>query len=256
MGKSLGVLAGLKRLVRQNKRTDLAQSEARDTESAALKKMREANEALDYSDYLRETGGADTDAAYAEAMREAERDHLEGQVGYGRSGEAMRRAGLRDSGYAAYLAEENDRRRTEARQDADSVLRAARLEQESGYAAYLAAYKKQQESRMSTAIRTLLSENFESADDAYKYALSIGLSDERAQTVRDMSAAYGSDGYRGASLSARITMLNYISRSRMSYEEAYRYALALGAPEETAEEIARYAEESSSALIDFANGVE
>ncbi len=253
--KALKVITGLRSLARLKERREREEENKKEQESTELSRMRNANEALGYADYLRENGTEGADSAYLEAMREAEREHAEGQIGYGRKGEAIREAGLGGSGYAAYLEAENARRKNEASEAAASEKRKEQLKLEGGYADYLAAYKKQQESKMSTAVRTILSENFESPEDAYRYALSIGLADERAKTVRDMSEAYGSDGYRNASLSARITMLNYISRSRMSYEEAYRYALALGAPEETAEQIARFAETSGEGLLDFANGI-
>ena len=247
-------LTSLARLARLRKRTQREENERAAQESTELARKKKENEAADYAQYLRESGKESPDGAYLEALRKAEQAHALGAAEYGKSGEALRETGLLGSGYAAYLTAENARRRSEAERNAESKRLSEQLKLEGGYANYLAAHTKEQESRMNSAVKTILSENFESPEDAYRYALSIGLTDDRAKTVRDMSRAHGSDGYRSASLSARLSMLDYITRARMSYEEAYRYALALGAPEETAEQIARYAEASGEGVRELTNG--
>ena len=243
----------MKRLKRLKKRAENAATVGSDGD-ISLERMRRANRALGYAEFVKQNAGEEPTADYHEAMRKAARAYGEGGAGYGQTGEALAGAGLSGSGYAAYLDDENERTRKETEAAADRERREGELALERSYGEYLAKHARGQESRMTTAVRTLLSDNFADAEDAYRYALSIGLEDGRAETVREMSAAYGADGYRDASLSARIAMLNYISRSHMGYEEAYRYALALGAPEETAERIARYAESSGDALADWADG--
>lgn len=233
--------------------TDSAGTKEQESEDTLLETLRRQNGAKSYADFISESYGTEPRLAHERALSDAAREYSESAVGYGRRGEALADAGLMDSGYAAYLEQERERAFDEAKLEANRELRAWESLAKQGYAKYLEEYRKTQESRMSSAVRILLSDNFGSGEQAYRYGLSIGLEDERAQMLRDMSEAYGADQFRDSTLSARINMLNNITGKHMSYEQAYRYALALGAPEETAERIARYAESSTNEILDWLN---
>ncbi len=231
-----------------------AAADAVKADEALYSQLLDRNREKSYADFVSENYGNAALEAEEKAVSEAVRSYDTDAVGYGRRGEMMAKAGLRDSGYAAYLTREREKALSLAKEGAKRERREIESEAKRSYGEYLKKYEKGQESRMQSAVKMLLNDNFTDGEDAYRYALALGLSGERAEMLRDMSTAYGADGYRDAGLSDRIEMLRYITGRHMDYEQAYRYALALGAPEETAERIAHYAESAADPIGDFLGG--
>ena len=221
-----------------------------------LEKLKKSNRALDYGSYLASAYETDARTLYGDALDAAAKKRSLGKAGYGSSGEALSALGLSRSGYADYLGSENERAYERALDEARDAYRIEEGERARSYKEYLAGYEKQQKSKLSAGVKQMLANNFESADEAYRYALAVGMDEERASLLREMSAAYGASGFRRSSLASRIAVLENISRGYMSDDEAYQYALALGAPEETAEQIARFAEvREYGSLIDWAEKI-
>ncbi len=221
-----------------------------------LEGLAEANRALDYAAYLESAYEKDARTLYGEALDAATKKKSLGRVGYGRSGEQLSALGLSRSGYADYLTAQNERAYETALTEAEDAYRTEENERAKSYKNYLADYEKQQKSKLSAGVKQMLANNFDSSDEAYRYALAVGMDAERAELLRQMSAAYGAGSFRRSSLANRISILENISRGYMDYDEAYQYALALGAPEETAEQIARFAEISDyGALTDWAEKI-
>ena len=198
------------------------------------------NRPKSYSEYL---SSALTEAkeSYRAANEAAELRRARATAGYGETGERIGRAGLSVSGYADYLTKqaESDYRGelADARESYDAEVRRGEAE----YAKYLDRHEAAETQILQNAIRKMTSDKIEGYEEGYRYAVTSGLSGERAELFARMCDAYGNRDFRTLGTSARISMLREIMYNGLDYDSAYLYARALGASGGTAKRIAEYA---------------
>lgn len=193
------------------------------------------NRALDYVEWVR-AYGSDPTEEYTDALHDAERAYRAANVKGGRAGERLSQAGLERSGYADYLAAEREMAYKRAREDADQALERDGAREQRQYRRYLAEWNENQDKLLASAVKGMLSMEFTSSDTAYRYASSLGLSDERARHAAELTLAVGSDMANG--MKERYEILRGIINSGVTPETAYQLARACGMPPETAKQLA------------------
>lgn len=173
--------------------------------------------------------------AYADALLAADRRYETSRPGYGRSGEALFRSGLDDSGYAAYLAGVAYATRQSEKSEAQKTLR---RDAGKGYAAYLTQKEKERQTAMANVTGKLLQYGITDSDAAYTLALQYGLGTADARRTAESAAGLHASG------DLRRTVLRNLVSLGMRAEYGMQYAMACGLSEEEADEIARVAETS------------
>jgi hypothetical protein len=215
--------------------------EAKNERLDALTEAKErANRPKSYGEYLK-TRLADAGAAYAEAMRSAEKKRLRSLGGYGSRGESLAKGGLVTSGYADYLREEAERRFDGESIAAESALADEKEKGRRDYASYLEREDAKEDEILRSAIRKMASSGIESYEEGYRFGVAEGLSGDRAELFARMCDAYGNRSFRGIDSDARISLLREIMQNGLDRESAYLYARAVGASSATAKKIAEFA---------------
>lgn len=173
---------------------------------------------------------------------------LTGGAEYGRQGERLAERGLSDSGYARYLSEIKERKKSELMSKKGAPVDHT----DSGYGEYLAKYVSNAESLYAkenesdakirdqvarereryenlrlTVSNKIVSEGLINYDRAYDYAISMGLSDKDASVIARESS-------ETARKNAKLAVLERIVTNNLSPAKAFVYAQSYGLSEEDA----------------------
>lgn len=187
-----------------------------------------------YADWLMKNG-VNAEKIYREAQSVINSDYARALAGYGKNAEGLHRLGLTGSGYSDYLNGKaysvmQSQKQKALSEYVDNVRKNAK-----GYSDYIADLTKAQDEKIRKTINDITSKGLINFDDAYNYAVSIGLTGDDAKAA----AKGGSDAARGA---LKEEIMKTVGKSAFTKNEAYNYSLGLGLTEEEAAEIAAYAE--------------
>ena len=196
-----------------------------------------------YSQYLTEQGDM-TEARYAEAVNEAQKEYDRAKAGYGRSGEALSKRGLNGSGYAAFLDSNAYSELQNSKREAEKARNTAERKNRSAYAEYLENTDKAENRLFTDTVDDIYRYGSNDYDSSYKLAISAGLDKEMAKHAAEIGMALAKEEEKSEepkkaviSTSTRRVLLSEILSKRYYGERAYAFLIACGLEEEDAKTI-------------------
>ena len=200
-----------------------------------------------YSQYLREIGDT-SEADYAEAVNEAEKEYDRARSGYGMTGELLGRKGLNGSGYASYLDANAYSELQNSKREAEKARSDTQKKNRSSYGSYLQNEESEQNRLFGDTVDSIYKYGSDNNDAAYKLAVASGLDEESARHAVDIATALSKKEEAPEeiekdtlSVSTRRTLLGELISRGLSGDNALAFLIACGVEEEVAEEIAEAA---------------
>ncbi len=187
-----------------------------------------------YERWLR-LNGVDSYGIYSDALRDINADYSRERSNYGAVAERLGRLGLSSAGYSDYVNGKAYSEMQKSKEAARADLASNEAKNRKGYGQYLEARAKEAKSDYTKAIEKITDADIMSYDEAFKYAVSLGLDEENAA----LAAKAANDAVRKK---ARAAVLSVIVNQRYNYKQAAAYAASLGLGEEEAAELAEYAD--------------
>ncbi|MCQ2385328.1 MAG: hypothetical protein MJ078_01435 [Clostridia bacterium] len=202
-----------------------------------------------------EAYGEETEEAYAEDLRNADAAYRRGKAEYGSQAASLMDRGLSQSGYREYLDGVAYAGKQTAKIRAESEKRRKETANRKGYAAYLtqktaeaeqeaSATEKQSEAAkeaysktVTNAFLRLVSQKIEDTRLAEAFLTNLGVDEETARSLAEMSKEIGFNTTSKVSAAIRYAIENYYR-----YDTAYKYAKAQGMTDEVAKKVAQAAQ--------------
>lgn len=142
-------------------------------------------------------------------------------AGYGASGEALMRDGIKESGYSDYLSDKAAVTLDSVGEAADKLYKEKKLDALRSYGEYLADEEKASATLRQRVLREVLNSDMMHYDDVYSYAVTAGLGKSDAKAVAELTMI------RETRNSLRDILDRVLSHG-YDNETALRYALAAG----------------------------
>ena len=189
--------------------------------------------ALDYSNFLK---NKDYSAAgdYTRALIKAKNDLLRSRSEYGKRAESLHTEGLSNSGFADYLNRSiaHGMRKTSA--ELESGLLTGLREESEKYREYAEAEQQKEASGYTGAVNKIVSSGTLDYDTAYKTAIGLGLSEDRA-------AQAAKKGVEAAKDKLKKQILSRIIINNLTSQQTKLYAEQMGLDAQEANKLAEYA---------------
>ena len=198
-----------------------------------LKDEAKKNAKKSYAEWLVDRGSTAKDD-YISAAASARIDAMRSKPSYGAMGESLASRGLSDSGYAAYLEKKKENRAAEINEALRKDYSIATAEQKGEYFDYSKQYDENADRLGSSVIEALKKSKTLSYEDAYLYAVNLGLSKENA-------AAAAKSGVEAARNIVKGEVVDKIISKRLTYDETKSLATGLGLEEEDAKRLGEFA---------------
>ncbi len=183
-------------------------------------------------------GENDARGSFLKASADINNSFVKSGGGYGRYAESLAKRGLNLSGYADYIKKHAERERGEKLESALSSAIGTEYKNLQKYRSYVEKINtekaKEKENKINKVTAALEGTNILSYDDAYNYALSEGLDENTAEAAAKNAVLQNSR-------KVRQNIIKIILNKRLSAEETFVYATALGLDEPAAAELAEYA---------------
>ena len=187
-----------------------------------------------YADWAAKNLPSIKEDAY-EKKRDADRDYARSLSGYGTRGASIYTAGLKGSGYAAYLDSLKKKNYLSRNEALDGKLAADSAYSREKYAEYIGDLDEKEALLYSKTLEDLISSKVINYEEAYDIALKSGLSDRRAR-----------DAARESTVTVRskkkAEIINSIVRDKLTKEQTQLLATAGGLTETETNELANLAE--------------
>ncbi len=168
---------------------------------------------------------------------------------YGAVADNLDDLGLQNSGYEDYIRQNEADAVTLARQNMQKYSPQSETALK-GYAHYLENVQKNNASMRRQLLYRLTSPKAGDEETSYNLALLYGMSDEDARNLSRVATEFRESGVKN-----KYEIMNYIIDRGFMYDEAYAYALAMGADDDKARTIANAADKINGAqkkeLIDI-----
>ena len=188
----------------------------------------------DYERWLR-ANGVDSYGIYSDALRDINTDYNRQRANYGATAERLNKLGLSSAGYSDYADGHAYSEMQKSKEKARISLAANEAKNRKGYGEYVAAKAKEAKSDYSKAVKELTDASIMDYDEAFDYALSMGLDEDGA----DLAAKAANEAVRKK---ARTSVLSVIVNRRYNYKQTVAYATSLGLSEQEAAELGEYAD--------------
>lgn len=188
-----------------------------------------------YSEWLRKNGTS-AENIYQRGIQGTEAEYKSSLPSYGALAENLAGGGLSGGGYEKYLRDMSEKN---YKAEKNSALNNMLKTMEKNLEDYKSETEEKDTSKpmsYTTALYYLDREKFPNYDDAYSFALDIGLDEETA----DRAAKYVSDKYRKK---IKEEILKSIVNKSLTESQTRKYAEGLNLPEEDIEELCAYAKE-------------
>ena len=187
-----------------------------------------------YERWLR-ANGADSYGIYSDALKDISTDYLRQRSNYGAVAEKLGELGLSSAGYSDYVNGKAYSEMQKSKEGARAAFALNEANNRKGYADYLEAKAKETKSDYSKAVEKITDASIMNYDEAFEYAVSMGLAKETAA----LAAKAANDAVRKK---ARTSVLSVIVNQRYNYKQTVAYATSLGLSEEEAAELGEYAD--------------
>ncbi len=190
-----------------------------------------------YESWLR-ANGINAEKIYFDTVRDIESDYQRELSGHGSRAEALAGLGLTGSGYSDYLSGKAYSEMQKGKQDARSTYAENKRKNISGYQSYIKDYKEAEDKSIKAVVKAIGNDGIVDYDTAYRYAVSLGLSEESASAAAKTASDY-------AVKTLRSSVMKRILSQGLGKTQAINYALGLGLSENDANELGEYAREIS-----------
>ena len=181
------------------------------------------------------SNGVNSYGIYSDAMRDINADYNRQRSNYGAAAEKLGCLGLNAAGYSDYVNGKAYSEMQKSKEAARASFASNEANNRKGYGEYLEAKAKEAKSEYSKAIEKITDGGIMNYDEAYEYAVSMGLGNEAAA----LAAKSASDAVRKK---VRASVLSVIVNQRYNYKQTVAYATSLGLTEEEAKELGEYAD--------------
>ena len=191
-----------------------------------------------YSQFLNERGDM-SEANYAQAVNEAQKEYDRARSGYGKQGELLGRKGLGGSGYASFLDSNAYSELQNSKREAQKARNIAETKNRSAYASYLENADSARDKLVGNAIDDIYRYGSDDYETSYKLAIASGLDKETAKYAAEIGSALRGDAATESektkvSIGTRRTLLGELISGRFTGENAVAYLIACGIDEEDA----------------------
>lgn len=187
-----------------------------------------------YADWLMKNG-VNAEKILSDRTSIINSDYAKALSGYGADAESLARLGLTGSGYSDYIKGHAYSVMQGEKQKAISDYRENIRKNASGYSEYISKITSENNEKIRKTVNDIVKKGFINYDDAYNYAVTVGLSEEDAKAV----AKGGSDSAREE---LKREVMKAIKNSALNKNEAFNYALGVGLTKEEAAILADYAD--------------
>ena len=198
-----------------------------------LSNMEKTNTKESYEGWLKKNG-IDAEGIYSSEMRNAATQKAKLDSGYGSRAESLASAGLQRSGYSDYLKSIANKSALTDKAKAESSLYSNTQKNLSGYADYVNKFDQEERKNYKSAVSSISSDGILNLDEAYKLALSFGLTEDRAN-----------EAAKEATDSVRRNVIESVTKDIVRYTfsegEAWEYAKSLGLSDSDAKALSEYA---------------
>ena len=194
-----------------------------------------------YSQFLNERGNM-SEANYAQAVNEAQKEYDRARAGYGKQGELLGRKGLGGSGYASFLDSNAYSELQNSKREAEKARNIAETKNRSAYASYLENADSARDKLVGNAIDDIYRYGSDDYETSYKLAIASGLDKETAKYAAEIGSALTEDTNAEVSIGTRRTLLGELISGRFTGENAIAYLIACGINEKDATLMAETAE--------------
>ena len=207
-----------------------------------IEKYLKNKKATDYEGWLA-LYGEDATPRYREDVADADTAYEKARAEHGKRASALYQNGLSGSGYSDYLNHTAYAARAESLSRAKERRAQTEADNQKGYVSYLADLKAEEDKETAEAEKkeqsifsSLLSKRLTDKNAAITFLTANGVDPTRAEELAEQSLdiLHGSKSYRDHITSK----VNYLD---LDYSAAYKYAIMMGASEETARIIAEIA---------------
>ena len=187
-----------------------------------------------YADWLSKNG-VNAEKILSDRTNVINSDYAKAISGYGKNAESLSRLGLTGSGYSDYMKGRAYSVMQSEKQKALSVYADNVKKNASGYSDYVSKITSETNEKIRKTVNDIVAKGFINYEDAYNYAVTIGLSEDDAKAA----AKGGSDSARSE---LKYEVMKAIKNSALNKNEAYNYALGVGLTKEEAAILASYAD--------------
>lgn len=197
----------------------------------------ESDAKIDRVDYMNSNQN-DARGSFSDESNAANIAFIKANSTYGERAEKLSNSGLDFSGYAAYINKYAEEKRKESINSALNKVLGTEQKNREGYLNYVekinAERAKENQSKINKITSALKGTGILNYEDAYNYAISEGLDEDIADAAAKNAVAENTR-------KARQNIVKTILSKRLSAEETFVYATALGLEESAAAELAEYA---------------
>ena len=187
-----------------------------------------------YADWLMKNG-VNAEKILSDRTSIINSDYAKALSGYGAGAESLSRLGLTGSGYSDYIKGRAYSVMQGEKQKAISDYTENIRKNASGYSEYISKITSENNEKIRKTVNDIVKKGFINYDDAYNYAVTVGLSEEDAKAA----AKGGSDSAREE---LKHEVMKAIKNSALTKNEAFNYALGVGLTNEEAAILADYAD--------------
>ena len=191
------------------------------------------NEKKSYGDWIR-ARGVNSAKEYGDKLKSITESYISSASGTGSGSERISSLGLKGSGYERYLKSRAEETFADEKERALSDYAKSDAENRFGYESYLAKLTKDENKSFESVVKNIGASGIMNFEDAYRYAVSAGLSKEAA-------ASAAKSGSEIAHKNLRDTVIKAIINKSLGGTQTKKFALGLGLSPEEAEELAEYA---------------
>ena len=179
--------------------------------------------------------GIDSEKLYSDTVRDIEGDYHRSKSEYGSVAERLSRLGLSGSGYSDYLNGKAYSEMQRQKANAKETYAKNELSNRRGFSDYVESVEKKLSSDYKNTVSEIESLGITDENEAYELAISKGLSEEEAALVAKSASENARKKLRDKAL---LTILN----KNYGEKQAFQYAVAVGLPEDVANELSMYAD--------------
>ena len=188
---------------------------------------------LTYGEWVKRFG-KDSIREYGDDVESAKLGRMLGLADYGTDGESLCALGLNGSGYRDYVALKNEKNYADAVSEAEQKRDKSEKENSIEYGRYSDSYDKTESKLFENVVKNITDGYVTDYGKIFEYANSTGLTRERAELA-------AKSGYEAIIQRLREKVLVGITKYHYGEYGTYKYALALGLPEQMARELAEHA---------------
>ena len=198
------------------------------------------NKKESYAEWVAKNGVGKT--SYSQSALGLNTSLARSRAGYGSEGESVANSGLISSGYANYLASQSKRENASLMADASYIASLGRESEEKRYTEYVDSYNRDVEKKSKDVSLMLSRAPTTDYEKAYKYAIDAGLPRENAESV-------AKEATQKEIKRLKEIVLESIGKDKLTSEEAYDYAIAIGLSAPDAKELSSIANKRNE-LVD------